>query len=810
MRLARPLLPALLIALGIAPAAQAAPPPLAVLGFQPVVGGSIVVERTAGEFGGDPEGWRMNMDVYLENNGPGDLTLTDVVVAYDGGSDPADIVLDAATYNANTGRWILADIPAFGLTGNVVDGGEDFRVANVPEERVNPFPVPDTVTVDLFFDGFTDPITVSGPLAEYVNPSPLGSYAFPSGAKDLPAGQYWYHGRSHTFASGHRAAINQRFAEDWGIARWDGSGWNNLVPGGDPTVNADYLIWGKPLYAVADGQVVRCANGFPENPTAGTKQPGVTSDPPTIPPGGNHIWLRHAPGEWVLYAHMMEGTLREDLCPDDPGAGEHDVVDGPMVSAGEFLGLVGNTGNSTAPHLHIHTQTPGFEGLPHYYHNVRAFEEDFFDPNNDPSPPWNLVTHAAISSHDAEPAFGMFVEPLPRANVGVEKGTLPAPAIAGTQVTTTVEVTNQGPDAASNVQVTDSLPEGFSYDTDTGGCVEGPADVLTCSIGAMAQQASDGTPDVETFTITSDIAPDLVFDNGGPVMAENGVEVMHTDFDDSAADDAMLEIIEVLAQADLSVVSFAITEAPSDALIGEDAAGVAEIVVTSDGPSSPMHATLDIVGSTGGADVIPDEPTVSVPALEDGEVRAIEIPFTISCVEPGEQTIDLTGTISPALPDDTDPNPANDTGQTPPLTVECVTPVQINIRPGGDPNSIHPDRGTISLAVLTTEAGEYGLPIAFDAATIDPLSVRFGDPDMVWMQTGGAPERHGRGHLEDAYEMDEATMDGDTDMVLHARAAQTGLTTASTEACVRGLYASGGDTFSFFGCDGVRIVPGAT
>jgi hypothetical protein len=56
-----------------------------------------------------------------------------------------------------------------------------------------------------------------------------------------------------------------------------------------------------------------------------------------------------------------------------------------------------------------------------------------------------------------------------------------------------------------------------------------------------------------------------------------------------------------------------------------------------------------------------------------------------------------------------------------------VVPVALYIKPSSYPNSINlRSRGNVPLAVLTTLAGEYGLPIDFDATTIDPLSVRFG------------------------------------------------------------------------------------
>jgi hypothetical protein len=135
-------------------------------------------------------------------------------------------------------------------------------------------------------------------------------------------------------------------------------------------------------------------------------------------------------------------------------------------------------------------------------------------------------------------------------------------------------------------------------------------------------------------------------------------------------------------------------------------------------------------------------------------------------------------------------------------TTAVIVPVAINIQPKAFPNIVG-SRGQATVAVLTTRPGEYGLPLAIDATTIDPLSVRFG-PSAVVMSGGGAAEVHAKGHLDDAYELDETTRDGDVDMVFHFRVSASGLTSTSAEACVRGTFVSGQ---TFLGCDSIVIVP---
>jgi murein DD-endopeptidase MepM/ murein hydrolase activator NlpD len=70
---------------------------------------------------------------------------------------------------------------------------------------------------------------------------------------------------------------------------------------------------------------------------------------------GNHIMLDLGGGRYALYAHLQPGSLR--------------VKKGDRLQRGQALGLVGNSGNSTQPHLNFHVTdgpTPlGSEGLPY-------------------------------------------------------------------------------------------------------------------------------------------------------------------------------------------------------------------------------------------------------------------------------------------------------------------------------------------------------------------------------------------------------------------------------------------------------------
>jgi hypothetical protein len=230
-------------------------------------------------------------------------------------------------------------------------------------------------------------------------------------------------------------------------------------------------------------------------------------------------------------------------------------------------------------------------------------------------------------------------------------------------------------------------------------------------------------------------------------------------------------------------------------------------VITNHGPSSPVNVTvLRTATAPPGSTVAPSSSSVTALAVAKDELRTIDETFTITCGTAGAQTFSFANAIQLANAADTDPDLTNNAA-TVPVTVGCVVPVAINIKPGGFPNAMNLN-GAASVAVLSTQAGEYGLPLAFDATTIDPASVLFGPASLVFSQTGGATAVHGTGHLEDARELDEKTRDGDLDMVLQFRVEASGLTMASTEACVSGTFTgTGGIALKFFGCDSIKVSP---
>lgn len=144
-----------------------------------------------------------------------------------------------------------------------------------------------------------------------------------------------------------RVFIAQRFAIDWVQLKTQDSTFT-----GDPKDNRNYKAYGADVLAVADATVVAAKDGIPQNiPGEDSRAVPITME--TI--ARNHIILDLGSGNYCMYAHLQPGSLK--------------VKPGDKVTRGQVLGLLGNSGNSTEPHLHFQVMdgpSPlGAEGLPY-------------------------------------------------------------------------------------------------------------------------------------------------------------------------------------------------------------------------------------------------------------------------------------------------------------------------------------------------------------------------------------------------------------------------------------------------------------
>ena len=148
-----------------------------------------------------------------------------------------------------------------------------------------------------------------------------------------------------------RVWVSQRYAVDWEQLD-DG---NRIYVGARDDVTS-YKIYGTEILAVATAIVVSAVDGLPN------QVPGrFPENLPIEEADGNHVILDLGNGNYAMYAHMKPGSVR--------------VHAGDTVAAGQVLGLVGNSGNTIAPHLHFQLmdQPTSFaaNGLPY---EINSFE----------------------------------------------------------------------------------------------------------------------------------------------------------------------------------------------------------------------------------------------------------------------------------------------------------------------------------------------------------------------------------------------------------------------------------------------------
>ncbi|MEW1615817.1 MULTISPECIES: M23 family metallopeptidase [unclassified Streptomyces] len=113
--------------------------------------------------------------------------------------------------------------------------------------------------------------------------------------------------------------------------------------------NQAFPAFGAPLLAVADARVVRASDGQRDHLSRNSLpalaylmliEGNVRSVAGVHRVLGNHVILDLGEGTYAVYAHARRGSLQ--------------VKAGDTVRAGQRIGRVGNSGNTTEPHLHFH------------------------------------------------------------------------------------------------------------------------------------------------------------------------------------------------------------------------------------------------------------------------------------------------------------------------------------------------------------------------------------------------------------------------------------------------------------------------
>jgi len=144
----------------------------------------------------------------------------------------------------------------------------------------------------------------------------------------------------------HHDVPNQRFAFDFlGVDE------QGKTRKGEAHANEDYFAYGREILAPADGTITDVITGVRDN------VPGSMNPYSAL---GNAVFIQHRENEVSVLAHLKPGSIK--------------VKVGDKVKAGQLVGLCGNSGNSSEPHLHYHLQnTPIIQdatGIKCYFQKV--------------------------------------------------------------------------------------------------------------------------------------------------------------------------------------------------------------------------------------------------------------------------------------------------------------------------------------------------------------------------------------------------------------------------------------------------------
>jgi hypothetical protein len=290
------------------------------LALEPMEGDTLLSHPVAGWTSEGKPGAQVSVLLYIKNIETKPLTLQKVAFEYSGKTQTFSLDSPGLELPPNTQK--------------VWQNGRNYHeVGQVLYFDSN---IPTSLGIKLFFKEFALPASMTAKLKPYGQ-----SFALPFRSKDLRADEYW------ESASTHGGGL-QVFAYDM-VVEVPGKG--HLLANQDGSQNAHFRVWGKPIYAMANGVVKGFNNEVPNNHRPCRSQATCVqgNDQANWGPyehggAGNHFYIQHG-NVIALYAHMQKGSLNSKL-----------LTKGAVVKKGDFLGLAGNAGSSSAPHLHLHVR----------------------------------------------------------------------------------------------------------------------------------------------------------------------------------------------------------------------------------------------------------------------------------------------------------------------------------------------------------------------------------------------------------------------------------------------------------------------
>lgn len=328
---------------------QNAPPKISVENLYPMEGKYLVYQKLARKKSTLSPQAQLTVDILMKNMSGSSKKVDKVIMRYAGNGIYFPIVLkNDLKLKIGSTVYKVVDEPSISTL-------QQFKLMLIKHPLV-PQSAPTSVKIEVYFKGFAKPIVIERKIKPHKNAPPAGSYLFPAKIKDLASGEFWS-GSSSNGSSHHRKSTAQFYAHDMGIAKWDSQNdkWTDKYPGKDGSQNNHYRVWGKPIYAMADGEVVSWDDGNEDH------LPKIDPEDYSAP---NFFVIRHG-DETAYYYHLKNGSLNDDL-----------KQNGAIVKAGQYLGQVGNSGHSSHPHLHLDVRKNG-SGRPIHFRKAYVVSRDY-------------------------------------------------------------------------------------------------------------------------------------------------------------------------------------------------------------------------------------------------------------------------------------------------------------------------------------------------------------------------------------------------------------------------------------------------
>lgn len=231
---------------------------------------------------------------------------------------------------------------------------------------------------------------------------------------------------------------------------------------------------------------------------------------------------------------------------------------------------------------------------------------------------------ATAASDSSEPVSATEDTSVQReSDLGITK-TSDGAVVAGTNQTYTIEVTNNGPSDAANVVVTDALPAGISFVSDSLSACSAAGAVVTCNLATLADQA------VLSFDLIVAVSDDATNPTVNVVKANSDSTDPTTD--NNTADDST----DITFEADLSMTKSA---EPDPATPGEEITWT--LVVTNSGPSIANNVVV--------TDILPSGTTFASASTGCSHTAGTVTCSAVSILSGAQATFTITAALDSSL-----------------------------------------------------------------------------------------------------------------------------------------------------------------